>query len=152
MAKSADEIGCVSCLMCGKLWSDLFLSYRVCSLRIGFGYAFSSFAMLTGTPIDGALLGPDNHWHKPIIFSGVSNRTACHMFWEVLNFSPGRSSVWIGNHGAGKAHSRQTKRDPAHMMPTRLDILHCIVVLSSIVCRARSYPHDSIASSWTLVS
>ncbi|KAI0920152.1 hypothetical protein AcW1_001970 [Taiwanofungus camphoratus] len=49
MAKSADEIG----------------------LRIGFGYAFSSFAMLTGTPIDGALLGPDNHWHKPIIFSGV---------------------------------------------------------------------------------
>jgi len=40
-------------------------------LRIGFGYCFSALAMLTGTPIDGALLGPEDHWAKPIIFSGV---------------------------------------------------------------------------------
>ncbi|EPS93825.1 hypothetical protein FOMPIDRAFT_1033567 [Fomitopsis schrenkii] len=40
-------------------------------IRIGFGYCFSGFAMLTGSPISGALLGPENDWAKPIIFSGV---------------------------------------------------------------------------------
>ncbi|KAH9837553.1 major facilitator superfamily domain-containing protein [Rhodofomes roseus] len=49
MARSPDEVGYVYCL----------------------GYCFSSLAMLTGSPISGALLGPENDWAKPIIFSGV---------------------------------------------------------------------------------
>lgn len=40
-------------------------------IRIGFGYCFVSFAMLTGTPIAGALLGSENRWDRAIIFSGV---------------------------------------------------------------------------------
>ncbi|KZT05139.1 MFS general substrate transporter [Laetiporus sulphureus 93-53] len=40
-------------------------------VRIGFGYCFSALALLTGTPIDGALLGSHDAWAKPIIFSGV---------------------------------------------------------------------------------
>ncbi|KZT71789.1 MFS general substrate transporter [Daedalea quercina L-15889] len=42
-------------------------------IRMGLGYFFVSFAMLTGTPIDGALLGQGSvlYWPKPIVFSGV---------------------------------------------------------------------------------
>ncbi|KAH9921464.1 major facilitator superfamily domain-containing protein [Fomitopsis serialis] len=42
-------------------------------VRIGLGYFATSFAMLTGTPIDGALLGHGLilNWSKPIVFSGV---------------------------------------------------------------------------------
>ncbi|KAH9837561.1 uncharacterized protein C8Q71DRAFT_856763 [Rhodofomes roseus] len=36
---------------------------------IGSGYCFCSLAMLTGSPISGALLGPNNDWAKPIVFS-----------------------------------------------------------------------------------
>ncbi|KZT67592.1 MFS general substrate transporter [Daedalea quercina L-15889] len=42
-------------------------------IRIGLGYFATSFAMLTGTPIDGALVGHGTvlHWSKPIVFSAV---------------------------------------------------------------------------------
>jgi len=40
-------------------------------LRIGFLCFFTSFALLTGTPIVGALYDVDYHWFRPIIFSGV---------------------------------------------------------------------------------
>jgi len=42
-----------------------------CSLRIGFGYFLTSFAILTGTPINGALLGSHGQWYKPTVFSGI---------------------------------------------------------------------------------
>lgn len=40
---------------------------------MGLGYFVVSFAMLTGTPIDGALLGNGTvlNWPKPIVFSAV---------------------------------------------------------------------------------
>lgn len=68
MAKDTNEIGYA-----------IYLSILVqcCScyhrLRIGLGYFATSFAMLTGTPIDGALLGHALvlHWTKPIVFSAV---------------------------------------------------------------------------------
>ncbi|KAH9949495.1 major facilitator superfamily domain-containing protein [Amylocystis lapponica] len=41
-------------------------------LRIGVSYFLTSFALLTGTPIDGALLGPELRWDRPIIFSAVT--------------------------------------------------------------------------------
>ncbi|EPT04639.1 hypothetical protein FOMPIDRAFT_1021830 [Fomitopsis schrenkii] len=51
------------------------LSNRTEELGIcmGLGYCFIAFAMLTGTPIDGALLGhgSDLHWPSPIVFSAV---------------------------------------------------------------------------------
>ena len=40
------------------------------SVRIGVAYFITSFAILTGTPIAGALL-KGNNWGKPIAFSGV---------------------------------------------------------------------------------
>ena len=44
------------------------------SICMGLGYFFIAFAMLTGTPINGALLGhgSDLHWPSPIVFSSVS--------------------------------------------------------------------------------
>lgn len=40
------------------------------SVRIGVVYFITSFAILTGTPIAGALFEGDN-WGKPVAFSGV---------------------------------------------------------------------------------
>ncbi|KAF9001669.1 major facilitator superfamily domain-containing protein [Cyathus striatus] len=40
-------------------------------IRIGIAFLVIAFAALTGTPIDGALLGRDFVWYKAIIFSGV---------------------------------------------------------------------------------
>jgi len=40
-------------------------------IRMGLAFIVIAFAALTGTPIDGALLGNDYTWAKPIIFSGV---------------------------------------------------------------------------------
>ncbi|TFY65284.1 hypothetical protein EVJ58_g2061 [Rhodofomes roseus] len=42
-------------------------------IQMGLGYCFTSLAMLTGSPIDGALLGHGTilHWPKPIVFSAV---------------------------------------------------------------------------------
>ena len=42
-------------------------------IRMGLAFFVSSFAMLGGTPISGALITPANDkWSRPIIFSGVS--------------------------------------------------------------------------------
>jgi len=41
-------------------------------IRMGLSYFLTSFALLTGTPISGALLGTDVHWFRPIVFSGVT--------------------------------------------------------------------------------
>lgn len=40
-------------------------------LRTGLGFFVLAFAMLTGTPIDGALLGDEYSWYKALIFSGI---------------------------------------------------------------------------------
>lgn len=42
-----------------------------CSLRMGFAFALAAVGSLTGTPIDGALLGDAFTWSRTIIFSGV---------------------------------------------------------------------------------
>ncbi|KZT05783.1 MFS general substrate transporter [Laetiporus sulphureus 93-53] len=49
LAKSVDEVG----------------------VRLGAAYFMASFAFLTGTPINGALLGTDDRWYRPTVFSGV---------------------------------------------------------------------------------
>ncbi|KAI0719437.1 MFS general substrate transporter [Fomitopsis betulina] len=41
-------------------------------LRIGMLFLATSFPILVGTPIDGALLGAANTWYKAILFSAVS--------------------------------------------------------------------------------
>ncbi|KZT09439.1 MFS general substrate transporter [Laetiporus sulphureus 93-53] len=51
---------------------------------IGVAYFLCAFALLTGTPITGALLGPSDHWAKPIVFSGV--RASC-MLHKVMYLS-----------------------------------------------------------------
>lgn len=45
---------------------------RFASLRIGMLFLATSFPILVGTPIDGALLGAANTWYKAILFSAVS--------------------------------------------------------------------------------
>lgn len=47
-------------------------------LRIGFGMTMSSFALLIGNPISGALLDePRYKWDRPIIFNAVSFYFCC---------------------------------------------------------------------------
>ncbi|KZT05812.1 MFS general substrate transporter [Laetiporus sulphureus 93-53] len=41
-------------------------------VRLGAAYFMGSLAFLTGTPINGALLGSDDRWYRPTVFSGVS--------------------------------------------------------------------------------
>ncbi|KAI0319669.1 major facilitator superfamily domain-containing protein [Amylostereum chailletii] len=41
-------------------------------IRMGVAFAFSSCGSLTGTPIDGALLGHHFAWYKTVIFSGAT--------------------------------------------------------------------------------
>ncbi|KAH9942699.1 MFS general substrate transporter [Amylocystis lapponica] len=45
-------------------------------VRIGLCYFIISFAILTGTPITGALLSSKDQWSRPIIFSGVRGTVA----------------------------------------------------------------------------
>ncbi|TFY55681.1 hypothetical protein EVJ58_g8095 [Rhodofomes roseus] len=40
-------------------------------IRLGIGYFVSSFAMLTGTPIAGALFDDGDQWYKPIVFCTI---------------------------------------------------------------------------------
>ena len=43
------------------------------SVRLGILFFLTAFSDLFGTPIQGALLGPDNtFWYKGILFSAVS--------------------------------------------------------------------------------
>jgi hypothetical protein len=41
------------------------------SMRLGVAYFLNSFAYLAGPPISGVLLGSQNRWVRPIIFSAV---------------------------------------------------------------------------------
>jgi len=41
-------------------------------IRFGIAFFASAFGALTGTPINGAFIGPTYHWYKAIIFSGVA--------------------------------------------------------------------------------
>jgi hypothetical protein len=41
------------------------------SIRMGLAFSIVAFSMLVGTPIEGALLGHDFVWLRPIIFCGV---------------------------------------------------------------------------------
>jgi len=41
-------------------------------IRIGIAFFVNGIAALTGTPIAGALLGPDLQWWKPVTFAGTS--------------------------------------------------------------------------------
>lgn len=51
-------------------------------MRLGIAYFLNSFAYLTGPPVSGALLGSQNRWVRPIIFSAVcpirSLQGRCH--------------------------------------------------------------------------
>ena len=40
-------------------------------VRVGLAFAFASFGVLIGYPVDGSLLGETFSWIRPIIFSGV---------------------------------------------------------------------------------
>jgi MFS transporter, MCT family, solute carrier family 16 (monocarboxylic acid transporters), member 10 len=41
------------------------------SFRMGFAFTVVAFAMLLGTPIEGALVGDDFQWLRAIVFCGV---------------------------------------------------------------------------------
>ena len=68
MASDPDEVGSAHPL---RIFFSPELNDATFRLRIGTAYFITAIALLTGTPIDGALLGPDNQWYKPIVFSGV---------------------------------------------------------------------------------
>ncbi|KZT66417.1 MFS general substrate transporter [Daedalea quercina L-15889] len=57
--------------LCPPLLAAMARSTHEVGLRIGLGYFITSFAILTGTPISGALLGSLDRWYKPTLFSGV---------------------------------------------------------------------------------
>lgn len=47
---------------------------RIFSVRLGILFFLTAFSDLFGTPIQGALLGPDNtFWYRGILFSAVSH-------------------------------------------------------------------------------
>ena len=50
------------------------------SLRIGMLFLATSFPILVGTPIDGALLGAANTWYKAILFSAVSEENVASTY------------------------------------------------------------------------
>jgi len=63
MSKSVNEIGSVALVkIIAALGTDI-----MSRLRIGFLCFFTSFALLTGTPIVGALYDVDYHWFRPIM-------------------------------------------------------------------------------------
>lgn len=70
LSRDVNEIGCAaSSAAC--IPPDFWLTpICLCSFRVGMGYFLTSFAILTGTPISGALF-KDGVWSKPIAFSGV---------------------------------------------------------------------------------
>ncbi|KAI0040035.1 MFS general substrate transporter [Auriscalpium vulgare] len=53
------------------VFSNMSKSERELGVRMGLAFALSSVAALTGTPIDGKLLGSTFPWSKPIAFSAV---------------------------------------------------------------------------------
>ncbi|CAE6445291.1 unnamed protein product [Rhizoctonia solani] len=48
-------------------------------IRMGLAFAIIGFAALIGTPIAGALLGPELTWWRPIVFSGIIVLAGCTM-------------------------------------------------------------------------
>lgn len=51
--------------------SSLAKSNREAGVRIGVGFFIISYPILTGTPINGALLGDNYQWYKTLLFSGI---------------------------------------------------------------------------------
>ncbi|CCM01237.1 uncharacterized protein FIBRA_03285 [Fibroporia radiculosa] len=68
--------------------------------RIGFAYSTFGLAVLIGTPIDGAVLGPGDsyHWYKALLFSGVRRR---HLGPSVIQ---GIDRFWT-DHNGGWVHA-----------------------------------------------
>lgn len=82
------------------------------SICMGLGYCFIAFAMLTGTPIDGALLGhgSDLHWPSPIVFSAVSLARRCTS-GRAANSALGRDDCRLRLHLYRPAFSRKSQTD-----------------------------------------
>ena len=81
---------------------------------MGLGYFFVAFAMLTGTPINGALLGHGSelHWPSPIVFSSVSHPPPTSPLTTTLTASPpGRHDRRCGLHLYRPTFSRQGQAD-----------------------------------------
>jgi len=57
--------------LCTPALASLSRSPAEIGIRVGFAMTFVSFGVLTGTPIDGALLGSKFVWRNAIIFSGI---------------------------------------------------------------------------------
>ncbi|KAI0311929.1 MFS general substrate transporter [Amylostereum chailletii] len=58
--------------LCSPALASLSRSENEIGIRVGLGLCIVSFGALTGTPIDGALLGKGFAWSNAIIFSAVS--------------------------------------------------------------------------------
>jgi len=58
--------------LCTPALASLAYSQAEIGIRVGFAMTFVSFGALTGTPIDGALLGSTFVWRKAIIFSAIA--------------------------------------------------------------------------------
>lgn len=128
MAKDINEIGCVF----SPLPAPHILPHcvRINSVRVGVAYFITSFAILTGAPIAGALLGPeDSNWGKPIAFSGVRPTSTCFLtcfsttFRDRLKIADGRVGCllcWdrVPRYVAGDV--RETKRDEEIIVCKRL--------------------------------
>lgn len=65
-------------------------------MRIGVACFCISFPLLTGTPIDGALLNPPLYeWHKPVIFSAVRLHFVCPCLRLILLWQQGYNTLWL---------------------------------------------------------
>ncbi|CAE6532578.1 unnamed protein product [Rhizoctonia solani] len=66
-----------------SLISPMFISlangFNEIGIRMGLAFAIIGFAALIGTPIAGALLGPELTWWRPIVFSGIIVLAGCTM-------------------------------------------------------------------------
>ncbi|KAF9266671.1 MFS general substrate transporter [Marasmius fiardii PR-910] len=64
-------------------------------LRMGIVTFISSFAMLTGSPISGALLhSPEYVWHRPVIFSGVTVLSGAGLLMIARSMQAKRKQTW----------------------------------------------------------
>jgi hypothetical protein len=51
------------------------ITWVASSTRIGVTSFVLAFALLTGNPVAGALLTPERHWQRPLMFAAVSVNT-----------------------------------------------------------------------------
>ncbi|PCH43672.1 MFS general substrate transporter [Wolfiporia cocos MD-104 SS10] len=85
--------GCCMSLLYATLLASLANSMEEVGIRLGIVYCVGAFAFLTGTPIDGALLGSVDAWYKPTVFSGVFMSLSLHLL-KLTNVCLGRTCKW----------------------------------------------------------